>query len=592
LAAASFTQVINSTAVDMDRFISLFGLLLMIGIAWALSSNRSKMNLRIILGGLGLQIVLALVMLTEPMNSYLFVGVESAFSLIDSCIAVGSKTVAETYDGNDLLLRTFAFGVLPTIIFFSTLMSVLYYLNIIQPVVRVMAWVMQRSLGISGAESLAAAANVFVGHTEAPLVVKPYIAKMTMSELNAMMVGGFATITGGLLAVYRGFGIPAGHLFAASVISAPAALLIAKIMQPETETPETMGEIPSKVEKRGTNVIEAAAIGASDGMKLAINVAAMLIAFLAMIALLDALLGGVGTLFGFTAEADRWSLAAVLGFFFYPLAFCMGIESGDCWEAAKLIGIKTTANEFIAYKALGDMRQPDSAIQLAPRTIIILTYALAGFSNFGAIGIQIGGIGGLVPERQKDLAKLGLRAMIGGTLACCMTACIAGVIVDEDSLPPLKPASVPIEILPPEPAPPEPAPPEPAPTSTDPNTTDPNTSDPGPLSQSQIDSAPALDEQARVQSFSARENGAGNSSARVVSFFDPVSESTNTIGRAGLNSESVCRHAPHGTTPPLEAIASCANSRWPVAMAEYNATRSAQQVRPKDPFSTLHPLKT
>jgi CNT family concentrative nucleoside transporter len=271
---------------------------------------------------------------------------------------------------------------------------------------------------------LAATANVFVGHTEAPLVVRPYLARMTTSELNAMMVGGFSTISGGLLAAYVEMGINAGHLVTASVISAPAGLLIAKILQPEVDTPETLGSVKVAVERKGTNIIEAAALGASEGLKLALNVGAMLLAFLALIAMADALLGWVGAWFGM-----NWSLALALGYAFAPIAWVMGIPTEDCLHAGELLGLKMVANEFIAYERLGTWLEADSEVQISERTQYILTYALSGFSNFGAIGIQIAGIGGLAPERSSDLARLGLRAMLGGALACCMTACVAGVLI-------------------------------------------------------------------------------------------------------------------------------------------------------------------
>jgi CNT family concentrative nucleoside transporter len=423
----------------MDRLISFAGLFVMIGLAWLMSSNKRKVSLRIIVGGLLLQFALALILLRDPFADYFFSGVDAFFTAMLGCVESGAgflfrinpRTDDPALPPNITLLRTFACGVLPTIIFFSSLMSVLYYLGVIQWVVTVMARVMQWTLRVSGAESLAAAANVFVGHTEAPLVVKPFIAGMTMSELNAMMVGGFATISGGLLAVYAGMGISPGHLVTASVISAPAALLIAKVMQPETGDPKTLGTVKVKIERKGANVIEAAAIGATDGLKLALNVAAMLIAFLALIAMFNVLIGWVGSQFGFidTDGQYLWSLEGVLGYLFAPLAWLMGIESADCLKAGQLLGLKMAANEFIAYHQMGQWIGDGSPVEISQRTQHIMTYALSGFSNFGAIGIQIGGIGGLVPERRSDLARLGLRAMIGGTLACCMTACIAGALI-------------------------------------------------------------------------------------------------------------------------------------------------------------------
>lgn len=429
----------------MERLISLLGLFVMIGLAWLMSSHKRRISPRIIVGGLLLQFVFAGFILwtppglTAPVGQWLSDGVSFFFDRLQGFVESGSsflfgiypRETDEDFPPPAVMLRSFAFGVLPTIIVFSSLMSVLYYFGVVQFVVSIMARIMQKTLGVSGAESLSAAANVFVGHTEAPLVIKPYLDDMTKSELNAVMIGGFATISGGLLAAYAGMGIDAGHLVTASVISAPAALLIAKVMQPETETPRTLGTVKVDVPRQGVNAIEAAAIGATDGMKLAINVAAMLIAFLALIAMLDALIAGTGWAIGFRTAAGEstWSLAAALGYTFAPIAWLMGIESGDCLQAGQLLGLKTVANEFIAYQQLGEWTSATSTADLSPRTVKIMTYALSGFSNFGAIGIQIGGIGGLAPSRRTDLARLGLRAMIGGALACCMTACVAGVLI-------------------------------------------------------------------------------------------------------------------------------------------------------------------
>jgi CNT family concentrative nucleoside transporter len=250
----------------------------------------------------------------------------------------------------------------------------------------------------------------------------------------SLMVGGMATIAGGVLAAYAGMGIDAAHLVAASVISAPAGLVIAKILQPEVEEPQTLGSIKVQPKIETTNLIEAAAAGASDGLKLALNVAAMLIAFLALIALFDAVLGWLGMhinpLLGYSADL-KWSLATILGYLFAPLAWIMGIENADCLRAGELLGLKMVANEFVSYQKLHDWMQPDSGVQLSERTRLLLTYALCGFANFGSIGIQIGGIGAIAPERRADLARLGFRAMLGGTLACCMTACVAGVLLPE-----------------------------------------------------------------------------------------------------------------------------------------------------------------
>ncbi|MFK8111965.1 MAG: NupC/NupG family nucleoside CNT transporter [Rubripirellula sp.] len=360
-------------------------------------------------------------------NGIVFHWIESFFRVINRSVEAGTGFVFETHPSPDetpgthprAILTTFAFGVLPTVIFFAALMSVLYYLGIMQVLIRGMAWVMQKTLGVSGAEALAAAANVLVGHTEAPLVVKPYVATMTRSELNALMVGGFATISGSLMAIFASIGVSAGHLLTASIISAPAALVLAKILQPETETPTDVKSVEAAMEQNAANVLQAAANGASEGMKLAINIAAMLIAFLALIMFIDILLQGIGGWVGLDLSLQR-----IFGIVFWPLAWIMGIEGKDCMVAGDLLGKKMVINEFVAYlDMIGGGFEP-----LSERSKVILTYALCGFSNFGAIGIQLGGIGPLAPNRRSDLAQLGLRAMFGGMLACCMTGCVAGAL--------------------------------------------------------------------------------------------------------------------------------------------------------------------
>jgi len=382
-------------------------------------------------------------------SGILFAGVNAFFAAINEYVREGSafvfraNAVPEDNPTDPMvLLGTFAFGVLPTVIFFASLMSILYYLGLMQLLIRGMAWVMQKTLGTSGPESMAAAANVLVGHTEAPLVIRPYVENMTRSELNALMVGGFATISGSLMAIFVFYGISAGHLLTASIISAPAALVIAKVLQPETETPKEVTAVSMDPEQVATNVIEAAAIGASDGVKLAINITGMLIAFLALLALLNAMVMGLGELTQYLINLGRsgedvdlhWSMNNLFSMLFYPLAWIMGIESGDCAIAGELLGKKVVVNEFIAYAEMGEIMDgkvldaSGNAVTITDRTRVILTYALCGFSNFGAIGIQIGGIGPLAPERRSDLAQLGLRAMFGGMLAACMTACMAGVM--------------------------------------------------------------------------------------------------------------------------------------------------------------------
>ncbi|WP_182871123.1 NupC/NupG family nucleoside CNT transporter [Rhodopirellula sp. JC639] len=424
----------------MERLICLLGLAVFIGLAWLISSDRKRFPWRAVIGGLALQLVLAFLVLVTSWGQRFFQAVGEAFSLVMDSVTAGSRFMfaAQSPSLGDSMLGTFAFGVLPTVIFFSALMSILYHLRIMQWVVWAMAWVMRFTLKTSGPETLAAAANVFVGHTEAPLVVRPYLAKMTRSELNAMMTGGFATVTGGLLGAYAGMGIDISHLLTASVISAPAALLIAKVMEPEAADAHVSTSLrinsaasdPDAGDVGHVNVIAAAVAGASDGLKLALNVGAMLIAFLAILKLVDVLLGLGCEQFGWVDAAGTplISLGVILGYACWPIAWLLGIPAAECTEAGRLIGLKTVANEFIAYQSLGEMMKSD-APAISERTAVILTYALAGFSNFGAIGIQVGGIGGLEPKRKKDLAQLGLRAMFGGLLACCMTGAVAGLLL-------------------------------------------------------------------------------------------------------------------------------------------------------------------
>lgn len=419
------------------RLTSLFGLFCLIFIAWLLSVNRRKFPLRIVVGGLLLQISLAaLVMLTKPGQDF-FNAANAAVAKFQDFVSEGSGFVFGLFDssaaevgGNNMFpLASFAFGVLPTVIVFASLMSVLYHLGVMQRLVQVFAWGMQRTLGTSGPETLAAAANIFVGHTEAPLVVRPYLDRLSKSELNALMVGGYATVTGSLLATYASMGVEAGHLVTASVISGPAALMVAKIMQPEEDDHQAEQSLALSAESDAPNVIGAAAQGASDGLKLALNIAAMLIAFLALLALADFLVAQAGVLVGFADEAGNptVSFTILLAYLFTPIAYLLGIPWDEAFVSGRLLGVKVVANEVVAYNQLGQLLTGEEPI--SDRTKHILTYALCGFSNFSAIGIQVGGIGGLAPSRRDDVARLGLRAMIGGTIACLMTACIAGVFL-------------------------------------------------------------------------------------------------------------------------------------------------------------------
>ena len=412
------------------RVIACIGLLAMVGFAWLMSRHKRNVPWRIVVGGLGTQLFLAVLILRTTRGRLVFEALGNWFNTLLGFVDEGCRLVF----GENFTDFNFAFRVLPTIIFFSSLMAVLYHAGVMQFIVRQLAFLLQHTLGTSGAESLSAAANIFVGMTEAPFVIRPYLPGMTPSELMAIMTGGFATVAGGVLVVYVGFGIDAGHLITASVISAPAGLLIAKVMLPETEVSETAGTGTVTVQTETSNVIEAAANGASEGLKLALNVAAMLIAFMGLIALFDYVLNStslyvLNSLLGYQLEQGL-TLASICGYLFYPLAWLMGIESRDCFNAGQLLGLKVVANEFVAYQQMAGWMAEDSTVQqISPRTAVILTYALCGFSNFASIGIQVGGIGGICPERRADLAQLGLRAMIGGVLACSMTACVASIVL-------------------------------------------------------------------------------------------------------------------------------------------------------------------
>lgn len=404
----------------MQRAVSLAGLLVIIGLAWLMSSHKSSINRRAIIGGLLLQFTLAVLVLKTAPGQWLFDGMGRLVTRLLDFVDAGAGFVF----GPHFVDFPFAFKVLPTIIFFSSLMSVMYYFGVMQWVTQLFAVVMQKVMDTSGAESLASAANIFVGPTEAALVIRPYIGSMTGSELMAVMVGGFANAAGGVLAVYIGMGMDAGHLITASLISAPASLLLAKVMEPEVGDPVTKGKVRMQVTHGAVNAIHAAAAGAADGLKLALTVGAMIIAFLALIAMVDAGIGWAGAQLGY-----QWSLATGLSYAFAPLALIMGVEPADCLKVGELLGTKVVANEIVAFKQLADWLAPDSGVQLSERSRVITMYALCGFANLGTIGIQIGGIGPMAPEREPELARFGLRAMLGGLLASCMTACIAGALI-------------------------------------------------------------------------------------------------------------------------------------------------------------------
>ena len=405
----------------MERFTGILGILALLGIAFAMSNNRRKLNWRLIFWGLTLQLLFALFILKTPIGQPFFGAVDLVVKKLLSFSDAGSDFLFKSF-GTGIVespLLNFAFRVLPTIIFFSSLMAILYYLGIMQKVVKGIAWVMERTLKTSGAETLSVSANIFVGQTEAPLMIRPFVKGLTQSEIMAIMVGGFATVAGGVMAIYVKIlsDVPniAGHLMAASIMSAPAAIVIAKIIYPETEIAATADDDAIHVEKIDDNAMEALARGATSGLQLAGNVAAMLIAFVALIAMVNALLGFVGV-----------TLQEILGFIFKPLAWTMGIPWDEAGIMGTLMGEKLVLTELIAYADLSELRNTGG---ISDRTAIIASYALCGFANFASIGIQIGGLGGIAPERRKDFAKLGLRAMFGGALASWLTATVAGILI-------------------------------------------------------------------------------------------------------------------------------------------------------------------
>lgn len=430
-----------------ERLLGVVGMVSILAIAALMSHDRKRIRWRLVATALGLQAVFAVIVLKTSAGREFFRVVGElvtgllAFTqkgagfvfgnLVNHTVPVGQPGPGGVIDpGAGLVAETaasFAFSVLPTIIFFSSLMSVLYYLGLMQRVVKGIAWVMQKTLGTSGAETLSASGNIFLGQTEAPLLIKPFVKTMTSSELMTVMVGGFATVAGGVLAAYVGMlsgvfpGI-AGHLIAASVLNAPAGILISKMLQPELGEPVTKGTLHMDLENPDQGAIEAAANGAAQGVQLAINVAAMLIAFVALVYLIDAGLGWVGGFVGL----HELSLRSVLGMLLRPLAWVMGVPWAETPYVGGIVGLKVALNEFFAYAQFG--ADLSAGVALSPRSAIITTYALLGFANFSSIAIQIGGIGGLAPERRSEIARLGLRAMIGGNLAAFLSATLVGML--------------------------------------------------------------------------------------------------------------------------------------------------------------------
>ncbi len=424
-------KTISSTLVVKssygERLRSLVGLMVMIALAWGCSVDRRRVRWSLVATGVGLQIGLGLLTQTA-LGAWIFSRFNRfAVSILDY-----------TNEGTQLLFGDLArpghsaylaFGALPTIILFSTLMAILYHLGIMNRVVELFSWLVQKALGTSGAETLSTVGNVFVGQTEAPLLIRPYLPHMTRSELMAVMTGGFATIAGGVMMIYVSllkdtFADVAGHLLSASIMSAPAALVVAKIMVPERDTPQTLGQI--RLTKGGcyhkdSNVVDAAARGVSEGLSLTLNVVAMLLAFTALVAMANGFLGEV---VGWFIPGQSLTIEQIFGWLGAPLAWIMGVRWEDATAVGGLLGVKTVLTEFIAYQQLAELTG-----ELHPRSIVIASYALCGFANFGSVGIQLGGISPLAPERRADLASLVMRAMVGGTLAAFMTACVIGVLI-------------------------------------------------------------------------------------------------------------------------------------------------------------------
>ena len=421
----------------------ILGLFVLVLIGWILSENKKKIDWKLVGIGIGLQLIFALGVLKVPFIEHVFEGISGFFISVISFTQEGTKFLFSSFGSGAIEspLLNFVVMVLPTVIFFSALTSLFFYWGILQKIVYGLAWVMKRTMRLSGAESMAAAGNIFLGQTEAPLLVKPYLANMTRSEIMCLMSGGMATIAGGVLAAYIGFlggDDPqeqmyfAKHLLAASVMSAPAAIVAAKLLVPETEEVNREMKIPK--ERIGSNALEAITNGTTDGLKLAANVAAMLLVFIALIAMgnfvLKDMIGewtGLNEIISQNTSYDGLSMQFIVGYAFAPIAYLLGVPSGDIVLVGQLMGEKTILNEFYAYTSLGEMKASGKFV--SEKSIIMSTYILCGFSNFASIGIQIGGIGALAPSKRATLSQLGFRALIGGTLACLFTAVVVGMLM-------------------------------------------------------------------------------------------------------------------------------------------------------------------
>ncbi len=413
----------------MSTLAAVLGLFVFFAIAYAASTNRKAINWRTIGWAFGLQLVFAFIILKTPPGQALFGYLNDAILKLLSFQKAGAAMVFGDLSEESKFGFLFAFQVIPTIIFFSALMGMLYYLGVMQKIVYVFAWLMGKTCKLSGAESLSAAANIFVGQTEAPLLIKPYVEKMTMSELMCVMTGGMATVAGGVLAAYvimleRTVPGIAGHLMAASVMGAPAGILFSKLIVPETEKPVTMGVTKIDYKDPSSNVLDAISNGTGTGLQLALNVGAMLIAFTALIALANGFVEWITSLI----LAKAMGIQQIFGYIFAPLAWFMGVPSNEILQAGQLIGEKTILNEFIAYANFASILN-SGVVEMSVKTKVILSYALCGFANLSSIGIQIGGIGAIAPNRRADLSKLGMRALLAGLLSSCLRALIAGILI-------------------------------------------------------------------------------------------------------------------------------------------------------------------
>lgn len=408
----------------MERFTGLLGLAAILGAAWLFSRDRKRIRPSLLLWGLGLQLGFALLVLKTGFGGlfqYATVVVNALFEYVEAGSGFVFGEALGTKAGPYGVL--FAFQVLPIIIFIASFFSILYYFGVMQVLVRVMARLMQRVMGASGAESTNVAASIFMGQTEAPLTIRPFLPRLTESELFTVMTCGMAHVSGAVMAAYvKLAGVDIKHLLTAVIMTAPATILIAKMLVPETETPETMGRVDIEVEKPGVNVIDAAARGAGDGLQLSLNIAAMLIAFLALIAMVNGMFSWAHGLPGMSWLPD--SLQGLFGIVFAPIAWLLGVAWADATAIGNLLGTRLVLNEFVAFLQLGPLKE-----SLSPRSFTIATYALCGFANFSSIAIQVGGIGALAPSRKSDLARLGLRAVAAGTMANFMSACIVGLLL-------------------------------------------------------------------------------------------------------------------------------------------------------------------